>query len=701
MIHQFRLFLISCLLVGSTALHAQEALVLEPGVGHYPLGPYIAILEDPSRELTIEDVASAEYADRFESVNDPVPNFGYTRSVYWVRLRVARSEFAERTWLLECANPLMDSIILYQQDPNGGWVYREIGDTIPFDVREIRHRHPMFRLLFEQELSEPKILYLRLENQSSLAFPLNLWLPLEFAQRASEEQYVLGLYYGILIAMTILNLFFYLSSGDRNYLLYVVYLVAFVLTALVLNGLAFQYFWPTHPKWANFTLLFIVGMVPMPMLLFSRSFLLTQLHTPVLDRFLLILFGASLVFVVFSFLLPFHLGAQVVSGLSFVSGMLIIFVGALIAYRGFRPARYFVIAWLGLLLGGMVYALKAFGVLPATFLTTYSFQIGSAAEVLLLTLALMDRFQVMRDEKDAAQQAVLTERNTMLTAASRFVPEPFLKHLGRESIVEAQLGDQVERELTILFSDIRDFTSISEGMSPEENFNFINSLLRRFGPVIREHNGFIDKYLGDAVMALFPGRPEDALAAGARMQEMLRGFNEEGARAGLPPIQIGIGVNTGKAMLGTIGEAERMETTVISDAVNLASRLEGLTKTYGASMIMSEQTFQRLSDHADWKFRVLDRVQVKGKRDPVSVFEVLDGYPEELVELRVKTKSDFERGISAYQSREFNTAAEYFRAVLVAEPDDAAATLYLRRCEYLTEHGVPPDWEGIWKMDRK
>ena len=200
-------------------------------------------------------------------------------------------------------------------------------------------------------------------------------------------------------------------------------------------------------------------------------------------------------------------------------------------------------------------------------------------------------------------------------AYGRFVPHDFLRFLGHESIVDVQLGDQIQKEMTVLFSDIRSFTTISEAMTPQENFNFINSYLSRVSPVIRAHQGFIDKYIGDAIMALFPESADDAVRAAVEMQKQVIIYNQHRQRSNYSPITIGIGLHAGTLMLGTIGEEERMESTVIADAVNLASRLEGLTKVYGSGILVTESILERLGDREKYLCRFVDRVIVKGKKN--------------------------------------------------------------------------------------
>lgn len=265
-------------------------------------------------------------------------------------------------------------------------------------------------------------------------------------------------------------------------------------------------------------------------------------------------------------------------------------------------------------------------------------------------------------------------------AYARFVPHDFLRFLGYDSIVDVKLGDHIEKEMTVMFSDIRSFTSLSEDMSPEENFNFLNDYLSRVSPVIRANNGFIDKYIGDSVMALFPESADDAIRGAIAMQKQLQLYNEYRQQHNRVPIAIGIGVHTGCLMLGTIGERERMESTAIADAVNLASRLEGLTKIYGATLIISGQTLCQVADFSEYNYRFLDCVNVKGKSSSVSVFEVFDGDSIEHQSLKQTTKSLFEEAVFMFHKQRQAQAYLLFQKVLKINPNDKAAIFYLAKC---------------------
>ena len=286
-------------------------------------------------------------------------------------------------------------------------------------------------------------------------------------------------------------------------------------------------------------------------------------------------------------------------------------------------------------------------------------------------------------------------------AYSRFVPREFLSFLGKETIADVQLGDQVQQEMTVLFSDIRSFTQLSEKMTPAENFRFINAYLSKMEPVVKAYKGFIDKYIGDSVMALFPNGADDAVCGAIAMLQTLETFNEERTTRGEEPIAIGIGIHTGVLMLGTIGGENRMDGTVISDAVNLASRVEDLTKIYGASLLITEHTYNKLVDVNEYSIRLIDKVKVKGKTQPVIVFEVLDGETIKMRDAKLATLSIFAEAFVAYQRRNFDLAELLFAKCLEKNPKDQAARIYLDRARHWQKLGNNEAWDGISELFEK
>jgi hemerythrin len=293
----------------------------------------------------------------------------------------------------------------------------------------------------------------------------------------------------------------------------------------------------------------------------------------------------------------------------------------------------------------------------------------------------------------ALEQEIASHRHTLELlrqteiAYGRFVPHQLLRLLKVESILDLKLGEQTERQMTILFSDIRDFTHLSESMSPKQTFAFINSYLGEMEPVISRHHGIVDKYMGDAIMAIFPSSADDGLQCAIAMLAQLDLYNAGRKRAGYPPIRIGTGLNTGIVMLGTVGGTQRMEGTVLSDAVNLASRLEGSTKVYKTPLLISESTLSALRDASKYRIRFLDRFRVKGKSQAQSVYEVFEGDPEQIRARKESTRTRFEEAVAYYHLRAAAKAIPLLEACVRDVPEDYPAQLYLERCRDFLKTG--------------
>jgi class 3 adenylate cyclase len=284
--------------------------------------------------------------------------------------------------------------------------------------------------------------------------------------------------------------------------------------------------------------------------------------------------------------------------------------------------------------------------------------------------------------------------------ANKFVPHEFIKSLGRTVITDIQLGDQVEKIVTVLFSDIRGYTTIAETMTPEENFQFVCSFNERIGPIIRHHKGFINQYLGDAIMAIFPGNPGEALSAAIDMQKAVAEMNELRIAANKAPIKIGVGMYTGPLIMGITGDHERLDATTIADTVNTASRLESLTKHFHVSILLGEASVQLL-DRSRFHIRHLGSVQLKGKRRPVTIYECFDGSDEESMQRKISSLPTFEMGMTAYYHQQFSEASAKFEEVLEADPGDQTSRLFQDKANQYNLNGIPQNWTGVEEMHFK
>ncbi len=324
------------------------------------------------------------------------------------------------------------------------------------------------------------------------------------------------------------------------------------------------------------------------------------------------------------------------------------------------------------------------------FLTTLALQSSAAIESALL----YEKNIREAREKEEAMRAVYE-----ITA--KFVPYEFIGSLGREVITEVRLGDQVEKVVTVLFADLRDFTTLSEQMTPEENFQFISSFNGNMGPIIREHKGFINQYLGDAIMALFPENGAQALDASIAMYQKLGAFNRQRIKNKVSPIRMGVGMHTGPLIMGITGDNDRLDATTISDTVNTASRIENLTKYYHARILISEATLQQIARPEKFHLRYLGRVQVKGKQASTGIHECFDSDAEELVRKKEDSLDAFNSGLQAYLDKSFPEAVRAFEEVVSLNPEDLTAHFFLDNAIRYSRAGVPENWTGVLEMASK
>ncbi|GGI46769.1 hypothetical protein GCM10008018_18730 [Paenibacillus marchantiophytorum] len=288
----------------------------------------------------------------------------------------------------------------------------------------------------------------------------------------------------------------------------------------------------------------------------------------------------------------------------------------------------------------------------------------------------------------------ITKVENFSQAYYRFVPQQFLHFLNKESILDVALGDQVEKNMSILIFNIRGFFHISKRLTPEENFNFVNSFLKRFGPYVRNHQGLMNKYLGAGFMALFPNQADEALLACIEMRKELEIYNSHRAKVGYQPIDFGIGLHKGPLRLGIIGEEQRLEGNVISDGVNVATMLEKMTEPLGASILITDYVIQSLEKPAGFQYRNLGLIQVEGVKEPLHLFDVYQGDLDTIRTLKDKTKVLFEQAVTYYQVGRFYDAREAFLMVIKQNRQDKAAQLYFYLCDEFFQHGTTAEWNG-------
>lgn len=263
------------------------------------------------------------------------------------------------------------------------------------------------------------------------------------------------------------------------------------------------------------------------------------------------------------------------------------------------------------------------------------------------------------------------------TEYEKFVPKQFLKFLGKNSILDLELGNQVQKEVTTMFVDIRNSTNMSTTLSLEENFNYINSYLNIVSPIIRKHGGFVDKYLGDGILAVFI-HPQNALECSSAIVRVVESKNNTNKL--LPSLDVYLSINTGEVVFGIVGEEERKSPTIISDAVNLVSKMEEFNKYFGTKIIFSKRTLNSLKIDYPLSYRYVGSLTM-GDKEYLSLFESLECYPKKKREKLEDNKTTFEQAVRYFNLGKCHQAKEQFQKLLKIVRDDKVAYMYFNKCE--------------------
>lgn len=634
---------------------------------------------DSTSKWNAKDIFSKEFEAKFKRQEHQSRNYSiHTPQSVWIKQSISNSSNKKIDAVVVMETPYMDSVFFYVYDDT---TLIDTGTFIEANSKSNIFIHPKMKIALEP--FEKRIVYIRFTDRVSVPLILKIKTMDHFLKDAMANSYFVAIYYGIAIALVLYTIILFFIVRKKVYVYYALYVLAMTFFQMLLDGTAQMYLIRNvSPDIADKLMFSSVCVLSICLTFFSKELL--QIHThrtlsKVFDNFVSIF----VVEIVTLFLLPNIYFTSKITAFTFIALTIPLLIAGFKSIRTVRStAIYFLVAFIPFIIGGSLLALRFVGILPPSFLTENAVQIGTAIEFLFFTLALSNQVTLLKKQSSEAIQKEnkQTQKLSLLSESlNRFIPHKFLSHLGLNDITRTTLGDCVERTMTIMFADIRDFTTLSETLSPAENFRFLNSYLSRMEPYIRKNNGFIDKYVGDAIMAIFDNE-DDAVLAGIEMLNGLKTYNKHRANSNYPPVHIGIGINTGKLMLGIIGGEERMESTVISDAVNLASRIESITKMYNAPLLISDSTFNALKEKHKFLTRYIDNVQVKGKVNQTLIVEVFNSDSAIIRAQKLKSSEKFEEAVILYFDECYDESMLCFEEVLRMAPDDQIARLYLKRC---------------------
>ncbi len=406
----FYIFIFITFIIWQFPLGATEPVILTEGTGEYQLGLNLEYLEDKEKKYSIQEIMNPAAVLPWKKSEKLVPNFGFTNSAYWIRIHLRNESAVNQDWLLEIGYPLIDRIQFYYTREKITQM-KESGDSFEFSQREIKQKNASFR--FSLARNDETEFYLRMETESSMQFPVTVWSIHEFARQDHDSQYAYGIYYGIIIVMILYNLFVFFTIWDYSYVFYVLYLVSYAFFQMSLTGYAFEYLWPGLIWFSNKSVPFFIGGGFFFGLMFCMSFLKMQVYTPRMyhvSRFGVIL---ALILMISTLFLNYAISIKFGVALAVSLPFIVLYSGFKTMIKGYRPARYFMIAWLMFLIGMIVTGLKSAGFLPNNFFTNNGIMFGSAFEIILLSLGLGDKINIMKAEKENAQREALDLKDEM------------------------------------------------------------------------------------------------------------------------------------------------------------------------------------------------------------------------------------------------------------------------------------------------
>ncbi len=585
----------ACALLSWLAAPAGAATIeLAPGTGELALSPHVSYRHDTSGTETVDQAWALVGSDAFAPLPGGNPAFGFQDGAFWVHARVLNRNAAEPRWLMVQTYPLSDRLDLYLRYPDGRIEHQAGGDTLPFDARAIRYRHPNF--LLDLPPGQPVDILLRVQSQSSMQVPLILYTPAAFTELSRDAQFAIGLYYGILLALFFYNLVLWLVLRDASYFWYLFHISAFGLVLFCLNGLGFEYLWPDNTWLADKSVPLSISLALIGMHQFARVFLGLAERWPRGNRVSIVAIAAFIGFGIAAVVLPYRLITPAVSLAVLVSIVWITVASIDSVRKRYAPARLFLLSWAMFLAGTAIYTLVAFGMIPKTFFTEYGVQLGSALEMLFLSVALSYRYASLRNENErivseanvqlerkVAQRTrelrniveQLEEAHTRLRESSR---RDGLTGLHNRSyfhdVFERLLlaCNEERRPLSLLMVDLDHFKSINDEHGHLVGDDVLRAAAQRIRMALEEHDALLARFGGEEFVVVLPRT--DLRAAVAVAEAIRRAISAEpcSSQHG-PPVRISASVGVHTVVPGTVDDIE--DALQVADQALYAAKANG------------------------------------------------------------------------------------------------------------------------------
>jgi two-component system, NtrC family, sensor kinase len=458
----------------------------------------ISFIEDKTGTLTFDKVKTDT---DFRPVQADAPNFGISPSTFWLRVRLL-SKTTVTSCLMQVSQPALDEIDFWQEGPDGRTRHIAGGEVLPFGVREYYDPNYIFRVdLAKDSISE---VFLRVKAKDNLKIPILIGAQKSIAEANKIRDFIFGIFAGVMLVMFLYNSFLYYTVRDKTYLYYIIYLATVILTQISIQGYSFQYLWPESPFLAQWSPFIFSPLVGVASALFMRVFLNTPYYVPRLDAGFIYFFMAYGAAVVLAIAGLFHYSYLLITLVATVLSMYMLYAGVVVFRRGYKPARFFLLAWSLFLFGVTVYAMTNLGVLPLNNFTFYMMPFGAAAEVVLLSLALADRINALKKEKEQSQaeallisqqnQKLISEQNVIL---EQKVHERTLELEETNGELNAALVDLKDTQAQLVNAEkMASLGQLTAGIAHEINnpINFVSANLKPLKTDISEVLEVVNKY---------------------------------------------------------------------------------------------------------------------------------------------------------------------------------------------------------------
>ena len=647
-------------------------------VGEYlrpiPAPPYtLSYLEDLNGSLTIDNIVRLK--DNFYSLLDNKFDLTSSQSALWLQITSVNYPQMREQWLLKISKSNLNLVSQYTLDNNGP---REIHNDVTsslFKNSELAHHNNL--IVLPDNISQNKSFFIRVSNAKDLQFNVNLIPAVEVIDNDNEKLFWLGIYYGILLGLSLYTIVLFFSIKDKLALWYLFYFLSLFLFSNGFNHVD-SMFWGGRSEilseWfhhiGEFFLYLLIIKFSEKFLCVGRSMRKFKLIFNYLIKILLFSVPITLFLDIHTSLVIVHISALAIYPI-------ILYINLVYWIKGTRRINLFKLSFVAFFSTLCIHSLNELGIINDSF--HFSIEIFSLINLVFLHLEIRAKLGRMHQNKINSQHQLTEIQSQNSILADKFVPKKMLEILDKTDIKNLGIGQAVSKKMTIMFINIS-FTSQADRQSDSpKNIFAINKLLQDLDPVIAQFGGLVDKYIWEEMMVIFPNSPGSAVSAGVQIHKVLDEFNKKN-RDTSSEFKLNIGVHYGDIMFGTIGTNERMDISVISKDVNLTSRIKSFATLLDAGLLISEDCVVQIGLLTN-NIRPLGKLMIRGKCEPVQVFEVLDVYDTAQKTLRLDDISGFQAGIQNLRKCDFSTAKKCFDQLLGNNPEDLTAQYFHKLCD--------------------